>query len=88
MIDAYLTCKAEADDAAMHLLFSANRWEKRCVLCAYTRKRSACGASLLQAVSVVTCSCETAWASYQHAIHYIFRPSYGLMSYTEPGLAA
>jgi hypothetical protein len=30
MIDAYLTCKAEADDAAMHLLFSANRWEKRC----------------------------------------------------------
>lgn len=29
MIDAYLTCKAEADDAAMHLLFSANRWEKR-----------------------------------------------------------
>ena len=30
MIDAYLTCKAEADDATMHLLFSANRWEKRC----------------------------------------------------------
>ena len=28
MIDAYLTCKAEADDAAMHLLFSAKRWEK------------------------------------------------------------
>ncbi|KAK9826824.1 hypothetical protein WJX81_004382 [Elliptochloris bilobata] len=34
MIDAYLSCKAEADDAAMHLLFSANRWEKRAALLA------------------------------------------------------
>ena len=32
MIDAYLTGKAETDDAAVHLLFSANRWEKRCSL--------------------------------------------------------
>ena len=30
MIDSYLTGKSETDDAAMHLLFSANRWEKRC----------------------------------------------------------
>ena len=29
MIDAYLTSQAEIDDAAVHLLFSANRWEKR-----------------------------------------------------------
>lgn len=29
MIDAYLSSKAELDDAAIHLLFSANRWEKQ-----------------------------------------------------------
>ncbi|KDD74830.1 hypothetical protein H632_c1047p0 [Helicosporidium sp. ATCC 50920] len=29
MIDAYLKSEVESDDAAMHLLFSANRWEKR-----------------------------------------------------------
>lgn len=29
MINSYLTKQSEADDAAMHLLFSANRWEKR-----------------------------------------------------------
>ncbi|BGP53789.1 hypothetical protein JCM8202_005562 [Rhodotorula sphaerocarpa] len=28
MIDAYLTQKAELDDRAIHLLFSANRWER------------------------------------------------------------
>jgi hypothetical protein len=31
MIDAYLRSQSELDDAAVHLLFSANRWEKRCV---------------------------------------------------------
>lgn len=31
MINAYLTSQSEIDDAAVHLLFSANRWEKRCV---------------------------------------------------------
>ena len=30
MINAYLTSQADIDDAAVHLLFSANRWEKRC----------------------------------------------------------
>lgn len=30
MIDSYLSGETEADDAAVHLLFSANRWEKRC----------------------------------------------------------
>jgi dTMP kinase len=30
-IDAYLKGAAEVDDRAIHLLFSANRWEKRCV---------------------------------------------------------
>lgn len=29
MINSYLTSEAEIDDAAVHLLFSANRWEKR-----------------------------------------------------------
>ncbi|KAK9917300.1 hypothetical protein WJX75_002930 [Coccomyxa subellipsoidea] len=29
MIDSYLSGKTDADDAAVHLLFSANRWEKR-----------------------------------------------------------
>lgn len=29
VIDAYLCGKMELDDAAVHLLFSANRWEKR-----------------------------------------------------------
>jgi dTMP kinase len=29
MINAYLTKSAELDDRAVHLLFSANRWEKR-----------------------------------------------------------
>ncbi|EIE20471.1 hypothetical protein COCSUDRAFT_48524 [Coccomyxa subellipsoidea C-169] len=29
MIDSYLSGETEADDAAVHLLFSANRWEKR-----------------------------------------------------------
>lgn len=29
MIDLYLQSKADIDDAAIHLLFSANRWEKR-----------------------------------------------------------
>ena len=32
MIDAYLGRKAELDDGAVHLLFSANRWEKRAAL--------------------------------------------------------
>lgn len=32
MIDAYLSRSAELDDAAVHLLFSANRWEKRAEL--------------------------------------------------------
>jgi hypothetical protein len=32
MIDAYLKSQSELDDAAVHLLFSANRWEKRRVL--------------------------------------------------------
>jgi dTMP kinase len=27
MIDAYLQSQAELDDRAIHLLFSANRWE-------------------------------------------------------------
>jgi hypothetical protein len=31
MINAYLTNNADLSDAAVHLLFSANRWEKRCV---------------------------------------------------------
>lgn len=34
MINAYLTSQADINDAAVHLLFSANRWEKRCVLAA------------------------------------------------------
>lgn len=29
-IAAYLAGKVDQDDAAIHLLFSANRWEKRC----------------------------------------------------------
>ncbi|KAL6777417.1 TMPK1 [Auxenochlorella protothecoides x Auxenochlorella symbiontica] len=32
MINSYLTKQSEADDAAMHLLFSANRWEKRAAM--------------------------------------------------------
>lgn len=30
MIDAYLRSSTQLDDAAIHLLFSANRWEKKC----------------------------------------------------------
>lgn len=29
MISSYLSCQTDLDDAAIHLLFSANRWEKR-----------------------------------------------------------
>lgn len=29
MIDAYLNNREELDDAAVHLLYCANRWEKR-----------------------------------------------------------
>ena len=29
MVDSYLRSQSELDDAAVHLLFSANRWEKR-----------------------------------------------------------
>lgn len=32
MIDAYLRSQAELDDRAIHLLFSANRWELALVL--------------------------------------------------------
>ena len=32
MISAYLTNKSQLDDRTIHLLFSANRWEKRFVL--------------------------------------------------------
>ena len=42
MIDAYLKSQSELDDAAVHLLFSANRWEKRCARA--VRGRSAGGA--------------------------------------------
>lgn len=31
MIDSYLSQKADLDDRAIHLLFSANRWERACV---------------------------------------------------------
>ena len=31
-IDAYLRNASDLDDHAVHLLFSANRWEKRCVV--------------------------------------------------------
>jgi dTMP kinase len=31
MIDSYLRSEAELDDRAIHLLFSANRWELACV---------------------------------------------------------
>src|SRR4051794_9067669 len=31
MIDAYLTQKTDADDRVIHLLFAANRWERKCV---------------------------------------------------------
>ena len=31
MIDAYLQSQSELDDRAIHLLFSANRWECACV---------------------------------------------------------
>ena len=31
LIDGFLAQRAELDDRAVHLLFSANRWEKRCV---------------------------------------------------------
>jgi len=31
MIDAYLRSTSELDDHAIHLLFSANRWELACV---------------------------------------------------------
>jgi hypothetical protein len=38
MIDAYLRSAAEMDDRAVHLLFSANRWELACVsLCILSR---------------------------------------------------
>jgi dTMP kinase len=37
MIDAYLKSVAELDDAAVHLLFSANRWERRAALLAALR---------------------------------------------------
>lgn len=33
LIDSYLNNKEELDDAAVHLLYSANRWEKRQALC-------------------------------------------------------
>lgn len=29
IIDSYLKCKSETEDHAIHLLFSANRWELR-----------------------------------------------------------
>lgn len=32
MINSYLTSKSDIDDAAVHLLFSANRWEKKQLL--------------------------------------------------------
>ena len=31
MISSYLANKSELDDRTIHLLFSANRWEKRCL---------------------------------------------------------
>lgn len=31
MINSYLSSSTDLDDAAIHLLFSANRWEKKCV---------------------------------------------------------
>jgi hypothetical protein len=32
MINSYLTKATEMDDHGVHLLFAANRWEKKCVL--------------------------------------------------------
>ena len=38
MIDAYLKSKADLDDRAIHLLFSANRWEKKAELLSLLNK--------------------------------------------------
>lgn len=46
-IDAYLRNAADLDDHAVHLLFSANRWEKRCVRRAAPSRAGWPGASLL-----------------------------------------
>uniref|UniRef100_A0A6U2GKX6 Thymidylate kinase n=1 Tax=Hemiselmis andersenii TaxID=464988 RepID=A0A6U2GKX6_HEMAN len=43
MIDSYLKGGQELDDAAIHLLFSANRWEK----CAYIKEKIANGETLI-----------------------------------------
>jgi hypothetical protein len=43
MINSYLTRAADLDDHAVHLLFAANRWEKKCVrslIRCYTRARA------------------------------------------------
>ena len=48
MIDSYLTSKTELDDAAVHLLFCANRWEKR----------SACTRIVLQTQASHPCRCQ------------------------------
>jgi dTMP kinase len=40
VLDSYLKSGTELDDAAVHLLFSANRWEKRCAFARARRPRS------------------------------------------------
>lgn len=48
MINSYLTKAAELDDHAVHLLFAANRWEKKCVTGAGAERQcSLCNTSSL-----------------------------------------
>ncbi len=43
MIDKYLQSQTEMDDAAIHLLFSANRWEKRYARYAHHKPKRSSG---------------------------------------------
>ncbi|GMQ10009.1 hypothetical protein CsSME_00053183 [Camellia sinensis var. sinensis] len=43
MISSYLANKSELDDHAIHLLFSANRWEKRSLM----ENKLRCGTTLI-----------------------------------------
>lgn len=70
MIDSYLTGKTETDDAAVHLLFSANRWEKRYSFQVPLKVQTSWQEPSLEADLGTTCDRECLTCLLLHTLHH------------------
>ncbi|KAF8390597.1 hypothetical protein HHK36_025124 [Tetracentron sinense] len=90
MISSYLANKSQLDDRTIHLLFSANRWEKRSLM--ETKLRS--GTTLIvdrysysgvafssaKGLDIEWCKVKTCLSCYKHEISFVQAPEMGLLA--------